>query len=269
MILTQKKRKDLKKTKRKSSAMEIKKFSLLSSIKSSAKFVLLYKRTFVLWMLVNFAFLYAFSLIPNGWTNSLSILWLVGYYVYWCIFIRHIQQHPPYFSLIRIFNGLIPASKIMFINISIYLILVVAPYIPLFMGFRDRYLEFFENYMEVLKSHDSLLGKTLFYILMLLLSPYTISRPYLAWLSSVIGKSRAIVDASKKTQGNYWNFVACGIFMSGLCMISNAVDDVFNIQSKIYVISVLAIFFNVMFIDIYKVFYKRKRTQKAVPDNNL
>lgn len=262
MILTQKKRKVLKKTKRKSSAMEAKSFSLLSSIKSSTKFVLLYKRTFILWTLVNFAFLYAFSLIPNGWTNSLSILWLVGYYVYWCIFIRHIQQHPPYFSLIRIFNGLIPASKIMFINISIYLVLVVAPYIPLFMGFRDKYLEFFENYMEILQSHDSLLGKTLFYILMLLLSPYTISRPYLAWLSSVIGKSRSIFDAYKKTQGNYWNFVGCGLFMSSLCLLSYAVDCFFKINSHIYVISVLAIFFNVMFVDIYKVFYKRKRSPK-------
>lgn len=269
MTRMQKKRKDLKKTKRKSSTIEIKKFSLVSSIKSSTKFVLLYKRTFLLWTLANFAFLYVFSLIPNGWTNSLSILWLVGYYVYWCIFIRHIQQHPPYFSLIRIFNGLIPASKIMFINISIYLVLVVAPYIPLFMGFRDKYLEFFENYMEVLQSHDSLLGKTLFFILMILLSPYTISRPYLAWLSSIIGKSRSIFDAYKKTQGNYWNFVICGVFMSGLCMISHAIDVAFGVHIKIYVISVLAIFFNVMFIDIYKVFYKRKRTQKAIPDNNL
>ena len=73
----------------------------------------------------------------------------------------------------------------MFINIIIYLVLVIAPYIPLFMGFREKYLEFFEQYLAVLQSHNSLPGKTLFYVLMLLLSPYTISRPYLAWLSSV------------------------------------------------------------------------------------
>ena len=268
MIRMQKKRKVLRKTKHKSSGIEIKDFSLSNTIKSSAKFVLLYKRTFMLWILSNFAFLYIFTLIPNGWTNSLSILWLVGYYVFWCVFIRHIQQHPPYFSLIRIFNGLIPASKIMFINISIYLVLVVAPYIPLFMGFRDKYLEFFENYMELLQSHDSLLGKTLFYILMVLLSPYTISRPYLAWISSVIGKSRSIFDAYKKTQGNYWKFVICGIFMSGLFMISYIIDGAFGVKSKIYVISVLAIFFNVMFIDIYKVFYKRKRASKSKEATN-
>ena len=98
---------------------EIHDFSLPTVLKSSAKFVLLFKQTILIWCLVNFAFIYLFKLIPNGWTDSLSILWLVAYYIYWSVFIRYILQHKPYFSLIRIFNGLIPASKIMFINISI------------------------------------------------------------------------------------------------------------------------------------------------------
>lgn len=255
----------MKKTKRKSANIEIKKISLFTSLKSSAKFVLLFKRTFLLWCMANFAFLYVFRLIPNGWTNSLSILWLVAYYVFWCIFVRHIQQHPPYFSLIRIFNGLIPASKIMFINILIYLLLVVAPYIPLFMGFRDKYLEFFEQYMAILQSHDSLPGKSSFYLLMLLLSPYTISRPYLAWISSLIGKSRSIMDAYKKTRGNYWNFVLCAVIMSALFALSYYIDLKYKIDSLLYVMAILPIYFNVVFIDIYKTFYKRKRTPKNAP----
>ena len=56
----------------------------------------------------------------------------------------------------------------------------------------------FEQYMGILQSYDSLFGKTLFYLFMLLLSPYTISRPYLAWISSLIGKNRSIIDAYKK-----------------------------------------------------------------------
>ena len=262
MIRMQKKRKVLKKTKLKSAAAEMRSFSLWCVLKSSIKFILLFKRTFLLWCLANFAFLVVFRQIPNGWTNSLSILWLVAYYVFWCVFVRHIQQHPPYFSLIRIFNGLIPASKIMFINIIIYLVLVIAPYIPLFMGFREKYLEFFEQYMAVLQSHNSLPGKTLFYVLMLLLPPYTISRPYLAWLSSLIGKSRSIIDAYKKTQGNYWNFVFCAVVMSGLFALSYFIDVTYKTSSLIFVMSVLPIFFNVVFIDIYKVFYKRRKNIK-------
>lgn len=257
-----KKRLNLKKTKLKSS--EKRSFSLWVILKSSAKFVLLFKRTFLLWCLTNFVFLYTFKLIPNGWTNSLSILWLVAYYVYWCVFIRYVQQHPPYFSIIRIFNGLIPASKIMFINISIYLLVVIVPYIPLFMGFRDKYLEFFEQYMSVLQSHDSLPGKTLFYVMMILLSPYTISRPYLAWIASLIGKSRSIFDAYKKTHGNYWNFILCALVMSSILFIAYYIDTMYKINTLIYLMAIFPVYFNIVFIGIYKVFYKRAgRTKKT------
>ncbi len=252
----------MKKTKHKSS--EKRSFSLWTVLKSSTKFALLFKRTILIWCVINFTFLYMFKLIPNGWTNSLSILWLIAYYVYWCVFIRYMQQHPPYFSIIRIFNGLIPASKIMFINISIYLIVVIVPYIPLFMGFRDKYLEFFEQYMNILQSHDSLPGKTLFYIMMLLLSPYTISRPYLAWMSSLIGKSRSIFDAYKKTQGNYWNFILCALVMSSVLFISYYIDTVYKINTLIYLMAIFPVYFNIVFIGIYKVFYKRApRTKKS------
>lgn len=97
---------------------------------------------------------------------------------------------------------------------------------------------------------------------MLLLSPYTISRPYLAWLSSLIGKSRSIIDAYKKTQGNYWNFVFCAVVMSGLFALSYFIDVTYKTSSLIFVMSVLPIFFNVVFIDIYKVFYKRRKNIK-------
>lgn len=252
----------LKKTKNKPQITEKKAFSLIIILKSSAKFALLFKHTFIIFCLINFLFLYIFSMIPNGWTNSLSIIWLVAYYVYWCVFIRFVQQHPPYFSIIRIFNGLIPASKIMFINIFIYLIIVVLPYIPLFMGFRETYLEFFERYMEAMQSYNSLPGKTLFYIFMLLLSPWTLSRPYLAWISSLIGKSRSITDAYKKTKGNYWNFVQCAVVMSALFTIFYYVDTIYKTNTLLFLMSVFPIYFNIVFIDVYKFFYKRKPKTK-------
>ncbi len=252
----------MRKTKLKPSAAEKRSFSLLSALEGSAKFVLHFKRTFILWCLANYVFLRLFQLILNGWTNSLSILWLVAYYIYWCTFIRYVQRHAPYFSLVRTFNGLIPASKIMFINISLYLLLVVIPYVPLFMGFRDRYLEFFEQYMNIMQSHESLPGKTLFYIFMILISPYTISRPYLAWVSSLIGKSRSIIDAYEKTKGNYWNFILCAIVMSSLFAVAYYIDLRYKMNIMIYVMSVFPVYFNVVFIDIYKAFYKRKPRSK-------
>lgn len=266
MIQTKRKRLILKKMKHKTSSKEAVSFSFWLVLKSSFKFALLHKRTILIWSMVNFIFLRAFYLIPNGWTNSLSILWLVAYYVYWCIFVRYIQQHEPYFSLIRIFNGLIPTSKIMFINISIYIVVVVLQYIPLFMGFRDKYLEFFENYMSILQSYNSLPGKTLFYVFMLLISPYAISRPYLAWISSLIGKSRSIVEAYKKTKGNYWNFVLCATVMSLFFMISYYIDTLYELHSFIYLFSILSIYFNIVTIGIYKIFYKRNSRTKKIAE---
>ena len=117
---------NLKKMRRKKiSFPEIKDFSLLSILKSSTRFVLLFKHTIIFWSVINFILLYMFSTIPNGWRNSLSILWLVGYYIFWSIFIRYILQHRPDFSLIRIFNALIPSSKIMFINIALYILITI------------------------------------------------------------------------------------------------------------------------------------------------
>jgi len=262
MIQMQKKRVILRKTKAKSIS-EIKTFSLLSVLRNSTRFVLLYKRIFISWCIANFIFLYIFRWIPNGWTNSLSILWLVGYYVFWCIFIRYIPQHQPYFSLIRIFNGLIPTSKIMFINISIYVLLAITPYIPFFMGFRDKYLEFFENYMAIMQSNNSLLSCVLIYTFIILISPYTIGRPYIAFIGAIIGRNRSIMDAYKRTRGNYLSFVKCAIFISGFIILSYGIDDIFKINTKIIVMSILPIYFNIALINIYKVFYKyRAKTRQ-------
>ena len=239
-------------------------FSLFTALKSSAKFVVLYRQTFLFWCAINFALLYVFKFISGGWSNSLSILWLVAYYVYWSIFIRYMLQHLPYFSLIRIFNGLVPASKIMFINIIIYIAIAIIPFVPLFMGFRDKYLEFFETYMDILKVNNNLYGKTLFYVFMLLISPYTITRPYLAWISSLVGKSRSIIDAYKKTKGHYWKFVFCAMIMSFFIFLSSYLDAIYEINITIYLMTIFVPYFNIVFMNMYKFFYKKaKKTKKS------
>lgn len=246
----------------KSSDTFYKELSLMFVFKSSNKFIWIYKKTILLWLMANYALLYIFTLIPRGWTNSLSILWLVAYYVYWCIFVRYIQQHRPYFSLIRTMNGLIPTSKILFINIFLYVFIITIPYVPMFMGFRDKYLECFESYMRFIESYDAIPGIFLFCLLLLLLSPYTISRPYLAWLSSLIGKSRSIMDAYKKTKGNYWSFVFYFGIISSPFLISYGIDTFYKINSLFFIIPLYTMYFNITAISIYKIFYKRQKQLK-------
>ncbi len=261
MILTQKRKAILRKTQNKYKDSDYKSFSLLSILKSSIKFAFTYKKTFFSWCFANFIFLYALSLIPNGWKNSLSILWLMVYYLFLCVFIRYIHQREPYFSLIRVFNGLIPVSKIMFMNISIFLLTIIFQYIPMLMGFQYKYLDFFENYMGILQSYNGLPEKTLLYVFMAIISPYTICRPYLAWISSLVGKSRSIIDAYKKTKGNYWKFLLCFVFLSAIFLITYYIDTIYKLKVTVFVMSVWIIYSNIVFINIYKIFYKRKTKQ--------
>lgn len=242
---------------------QTKQFVLSQTLKSSAKYVLLFKKNFAIWCLINFCFIFSLSRIPNGWTNSLSIIWLIFYYIFWTVFFRYINQRRPYFSLLRIFNGLIPSSKIMFINISIYIFILIIPYLPLLMGFKDNYLNFFEKYMDFLQTDDSLVGKYLFYLLMLVISPYTFTRPYIAWISSLVGKNRSILDAYKKTKGNNFSFILLAICMTAILAILYYIDVKCHIGTLKYIASVLIVYYNIVFIEIYKTFYKRKPKIKA------
>lgn len=258
----------LRKTKHKTIDTAIREFTLMSVFKYTNKFIWRYRKIILLWLLANFAFLYIFTLIPNGWTNSLSIIWLIVYYVYWCIFVRCIQQHQPYFSLIRVLNGLIPTSKIMFINIFIYVLILTLPYIPLLMGFRDAYLEFFENYMRFLENHNAISEKIIFSLFLLLISPYTITRPYLAWISSLIGKSRSVMDAYKKTHGNYLNFVLCLTIISIPCLFCYCIDKSYNVKTLYFLIPLFTTYFNLLSISLYKIFYRHRAvTRQSLPQN--
>ncbi len=261
MILMLKRKQILRKTQNRSKNTEYKTFSLLSVLKSSIKFAYTHKKVFLSWCFANFIFLYVLSLIPNGWKNSLSILWLMGYYLFLCTFVRFIQQRQPYFSLIRIFNGLIPVSKIMFMNISIFILTIIFQYVPMLMGFQHKYLDFFEKYMGILQSHEGLPEKTLLYLFMVTISPYTICRPCLAWISSLVGKSRSIMDAYKKTKGNYWKFLLCFVFLSALFLITYYIDTIYGLKTKVLIMSIWIIYANIVFINLYKIFYKRKTKQ--------
>ena len=154
----------------------------------------------------------------------------------------------------------------MFMNISIYLVIAITPFIPLFMGFRERYLEFFEKYMEY---HDGLLGDILLYLCLILISPFTISRPYLAWISSLVSKSRWIVDSYKRTHHNYLNFVKLALIIAIILIVSHYIDAFCHINTMIVVMSLVPVYFNIVFINIYKVFYQRKAKTKTASDKSL
>jgi hypothetical protein len=115
--------------------------------------------------------------------------------------------------------------------------------------------------MGILQSHNGLPEKTLLYVFMVIISPYTICRPYLAWISSLVGKSRSIIEAYKKTKGNYCKFLLCFVFLSALFLITYYIDTIYKLKTTVFAMSIWIIFANVVFINLYKTFYKRKSKQ--------
>ena len=130
------------------------------------------------------------------------------------------------------------------------------------MGFRDKYLEFFEGYMEIMQNDNSFYSTAIIYIFIILISPYTISRPYIAFIGAIIGRNRSIMDAYKRTQGNYLNFVKCAFLISIFIIVFYSIDNALNINSKIILMTILPIYFNIVMIKIYKVFYKYRAKSK-------
>lgn len=208
--------------------------------------------------LVNFIFLSAFALIPGGLSNPLSIIWLMFYYVYWCGFFRVYFQKKPYFLTMDIFGSIVPSTKIFFITVLAAFLLIILPYLPLFMGFDDKYLLFFEKYMEALQNVEaSILNQVVLAVILLIISPLIICRPYFAWISSLQGLNASMRKAFRKTEGNYGNFMLIMLILNIPCLIVYELDMYLECHGWLSVgfYSIFFIYLNLVFAKLYEFFY--------------
>ena len=65
---------------------------------------------------VNLLFLLVTLLLPGGYGNPLFLIWLVFYYVFWCFFFRFYFNRRPYLMFRKIFDSLVPSTKILFLT---------------------------------------------------------------------------------------------------------------------------------------------------------
>lgn len=201
----------------------------------------------------------AVNLIEGGFSNPLSLVWAIFYYMFWCVFFRMYYQKKPYFSLKRMGAGLLPSTKMFFLSFSILLLLVVLPYIPLLMGFHNRYLVAFEKYMAAIQAPEmSLYNTAVFSLVFLVISPIVFCRPYLAWISSLQGCSGSIKKVFKKTKGNDMQFVYLMFLLNLPCFAAYGFDSLIGCFGWFSVIfcSIYLIYFNVVFAKVYDFFYQ-------------
>lgn len=208
--------------------------------------------------LANLALLTGFRFLDGGFSNPLSIGWLAVYYIYWCGFFRVYYQKKPYFLSTSIFGSIVPSTKMVFLTLLAAFALVLLPYIPLLMGFNDRYLTFFEKYMEALQNMEAdLLNQLILSFILILLSPQLICRPFFAWIAALQGYNGSLRKAFRKTAGNYGKFVLAMLLLNMPCVVILELDQYMDCHGWLAVVfySIFFIYLNLVFAKMYDFFY--------------
>ena len=208
---------------------------------------------------VNFLFCVCFNLLKGGVSNPFSLIFALGYYIFWCIFFRNYYHKKPYFSLSKILAGAIPSSKMFFIMFVLVFILILLPFVPLLMGFNDKYLIFFEKYMAAVQSPEtSVLNMIIFLSIFLIIAPVVFVRPYLAWISALQGLTGSVKKVFKKTKGNYFSFLILISVAQLPSSLSYSVDTLLGCHGffACTFCSFYLVYLNVVFATVYDYFYR-------------
>ena len=136
------------------------------------------RRHIAVFTLVNWLLLLLGFKFMGGTGNILFIFWCVLYYLFSCFFFRFYYNRRPYLLTHKIFDSLVPSTKILFLTLI-------------------------QEYMDENKLYDMGLA-----LVLLLVSPIIFFRPMMAWISSVIGRSGSLRNAWRRTKGNYLRFLA-------------------------------------------------------------
>ncbi len=178
------------------------------------------------------------------------------YYVFWSYFFRWYFNRKPYLLVKPIISSMVPSSKILVLGAVFATILVVLPFAPLFMGFspefNDRYMRFLQKYMQESDLVD--LGLN---VVLVLFSPLIFYRPFLAWISALIGRSGSLRSAWAKTGGNYWEFLLMALlFNFGVVAVQQLMEFMeVPLPFLLAALSPLVVYYNVVMAKSYEFFY--------------
>lgn len=176
--------------------------------------------------------------------------------MFWSYFFRFYFNRRPYLEWQPIVSSMIPSTKIVVLSVLFVTILIVLPFAPLFMGFSgeffDRYSVFLQRYMQESDMVD--LGLSL---ILMLASPVIIYRPFLAWISALIGRSGSLRSAWNRTRHNYWEFLLVAlIFNFGFVAVQQFSSLVkAPLPVMLAVLSPIVVYFNVVMAKSYEFFF--------------
>ena len=148
-----------------------------------------------------------------SWKSIFFWFVLLLMYVLWGMFFRYYLGRKPYFEWKSLVNSTVPSTKIVVLSVVICSILIVLPFIPLFIS---NSAEFNESYSRFLQGDIEKEGMLVLItnFLFVLASPVIAYRPFLAWISSLNGRTASLRMAWNKTKGNYIEFLLIAIITS-------------------------------------------------------
>lgn len=234
----------------------IKKFPLTDTFVNSWDYCRNNWKSMAVFTLINWVFLVV-GLKLNGIGNLWFVLWCAVYYLFWCYFFRFYFDRKPYLLTGKIFDSLVPSTKILFFTLAFATILAFLPFVPLFLGLPvevlDQYTnDFLEQYMDKSRIYDIGLA-----VVLLLVSPVIFYRPFFAWVSSVIGRSGSIQNAWRRSRGNYWRFVLVVLLFNLPAAAAEGLDSFLGLQSWLLLTvgAPLVVFCNVYIAKSYEFFF--------------
>jgi hypothetical protein len=197
--------------------------------------------------------------IPSGISNPFSLVWFLCYYMFWCFFFRYYYHLRPYVDFSKLIGSLAPSSKAIILLALVSVLIVFLPMLPLFLGYKDLYLDFYEQYLvlTVSDSPRAFCYKLILYGMFTLLMPALVCRPYLAWIASLRGRNASFSKVGDKTRGNFWQFFIISLMLIYPEVIADHLDNAYNLQGWLsHVVGTITFMLtNIIFAKIYDFFY--------------
>lgn len=237
----------------------LKKLPLLNILKKSLAYCL---KNWQLSATFSLMFYIIGALAVWSWQSWMFLPIMIVLYVIWGVFFRVYFNRHPYFNLKPLFNSLMPSTKIVLLTVVIASLLVLLPLVPLFINISP---EFNQNYAQFLQGDIEHNGMLILAanIVFLLISPIIAYRPFLAWISSLIGRSGSLRQAWEKTRHNYFEFLVISIWTN--CMLSIARWAIIELGGNDYMTMVIVapvmVYFNVVSAQAYEFFFLDKQEE--------
>lgn len=192
------------------------------------------------------------------WSTVLFLPLAVVAYLFWSYFFRFYFQKTPYLQLKPLLNSLMPSSKILIIGVMVTILVSMLPFVPLLLVYFGVEVDVGSLVRLQRGLIESRLANLAFILFVTLLFPQILFRPFMAWISALLGRNRTLRYAWSKTKGNYLPLLClavvmnlCGFWVDSLGQIND-----FCMVFSWFLMSPLMVYFNVVIAQVYAFFFE-------------